>query len=504
MTLSFTRRVNRTLGVPDSGDVIMAEHVNELQAALEDVSDGTTPIPLAGIEAALGQYGPLVNSLSGIYDVRDAGAVPGSVSAGQRTINTQRIQEAADAAYADDGILVIKGVYEFDGLLAIRSHVRAESGTLVGYGDAATTLAVRVGSDQASDETFSRLMNLPSLVCSAKSGTGWSGLGVGYEFANLYSCHVLVPHIQGFAKNALLTAYSTGNVYNQYHFDWLDNGQINLDMAAGDAGGWVNENEVHIGRASHETSEGTNVAGVRHIRLIKVGDHALDNNLFIKPSIEGNVPEYHVEFNGVNRNTIIQGRWEAQSPKVLYHDAYYNVIMHGYRPASYPIVRTSTGTSAYNEVWDIDRRRIFAGGTTGGTILENVTHSANAALTIMEAGGDTLGTDPSTGYAAQLSARTSRYKQATDDNPRIQIDHANGRIYFGNGSASIANYLANFGSVGIQSNTYFRTGSVASLPSASESYRGMWIRVEGGSGVKDGLYVCRKTSSDTYEWVELA
>lgn len=66
MTLSFTRRVNRTLGVPDSGDVIMAEHVNELQAALEDVSAGTTPIPLAGIQTALGEWVPSTGAVASL------------------------------------------------------------------------------------------------------------------------------------------------------------------------------------------------------------------------------------------------------------------------------------------------------------------------------------------------------------------------------------------------------------------------------------------------------
>jgi len=47
-------------------------------------------------------------------------------------------------------------------------------------------------------------------------------------------------------------------------------------------------------------------------------------------------------------------------------------------------------------------------------------------------------------------------------------------------------------------------GSIAGLPEASSSYRGMMIRVEGGAGVADKLYICMKSAADTYSWVQIA
>lgn len=41
------------------------------------------------------------------------------------------------------------------------------------------------------------------------------------------------------------------------------------------------------------------------------------------------------------------------------------------------------------------------------------------------------------------------------------------------------------------------------LPNASIEYRGKIIRVEGGSGVSDMLYICRKNAADNYEWVSI-
>jgi len=46
--------------------------------------------------------------------------------------------------------------------------------------------------------------------------------------------------------------------------------------------------------------------------------------------------------------------------------------------------------------------------------------------------------------------------------------------------------------------------SDGSLPTASASYRGKMIRVEGGAGVADKLYICLKSAVDTYSWVQVA
>jgi len=51
---------------------------------------------------------------------------------------------------------------------------------------------------------------------------------------------------------------------------------------------------------------------------------------------------------------------------------------------------------------------------------------------------------------------------------------------------------------------YILTGKVTSLPTADATYRGKMIRVEGGAGVADKLYVCMKSASDAYSWVQVA
>jgi len=46
--------------------------------------------------------------------------------------------------------------------------------------------------------------------------------------------------------------------------------------------------------------------------------------------------------------------------------------------------------------------------------------------------------------------------------------------------------------------------SDGALPAASASYRGKMIRVEGGSGTPDRLYMCMKKADDSYEWTQVA
>lgn len=63
---------------------------------------------------------------------------------------------------------------------------------------------------------------------------------------------------------------------------------------------------------------------------------------------------------------------------------------------------------------------------------------------------------------------------------------------------------SSFNSVGEATfNTFIKSGSIASLPTADSSYRGKIIRVEGGTDVADAVYICIKNASNTYEWKEL-
>lgn len=48
-----------------------------------------------------------------------------------------------------------------------------------------------------------------------------------------------------------------------------------------------------------------------------------------------------------------------------------------------------------------------------------------------------------------------------------------------------------------------RLTKVSVLPVASAAYRGRLLRVEGGAGVADALYICEYTAANTYNWRQL-
>jgi len=51
--------------------------------------------------------------------------------------------------------------------------------------------------------------------------------------------------------------------------------------------------------------------------------------------------------------------------------------------------------------------------------------------------------------------------------------------------------------------SYVKSGSVDTLPTPSAKYRGKMVRIEGGTGVADKLYICIKDELDNYVWKEV-
>jgi len=66
--------------------------------------------------------------------------------------------------------------------------------------------------------------------------------------------------------------------------------------------------------------------------------------------------------------------------------------------------------------------------------------------------------------------------------------------------------ISRMGDLSIIEDRFLRIGkdSDGTLPTASADYRGKMIRVEGGAGVADKLYICMKTAADTYSWIQVA
>lgn len=358
---------------------------------------------------------------------------------------TSAIQTVIDSAGADD-VVRLYGTFAISSTVIVKGNLDA-SGAVFTY--TGTGTAVQVGTTTA---THRKTIILPRVVAASKSGTGWSSVGgsIGVLVLNMQSCpQIIVPHIQNFETGLVVRGTNAGNVYNTFNIGHLDNNKINLRIDATGTG-WSNQNAFMSGRYSHNSNEGTNVSGVRHIQMATGLSNVPNNNLWQNPSIEGDVPEYQVEIAG-SANQIINGRWEVTGGgKVWFRaDATRNQILYGYQSDALVITR-ETGASR-NHVMSSNQWSVPLAGNSA-LLIENSTSGANPALNVMDAGAISAGADPTTAYTVALGARTTSFKRAVDTDPRVQIDGTNARIYLGSGTATIARYFGNLGTTAISVN----------------------------------------------------
>ena len=339
------------------------------------------------------------------------------------------------------------GDYRIDSKITIKGNADFSEMNLNVYGSPA--IAVEVSTGNAANPTtvlVNMIVLLPKTVINKdKVGLGW-GTSVGVRAVNLYSSNVTTGIIQGFGVGFQATTYgSVGNVYNTYNIGWMENNKINLDITPQTSTSWVNENLFVGGRYSHNSGEGTSVAGTRQIRLSK-STSVVNNNVFIKPSIEGDVAEYHVECGG-SYNSFNQCRWEATTPKMLYtgdnaNQGARNIIIGGY--GAYNIVYTYLGTTGTKN------KTIAAGGGNYETInapicIQNSSSSTSDIYRLYEAGTipETAGgNDWSMGIGSQII----QGKAKADVYSRLNLNFNSGKIYFDNGTtASPTKYIGAYG-----------------------------------------------------------
>lgn len=265
-----------------------------------------------------------------------------------------------------------------------------------------------------------------TLTYQPKTGTGWVAGTVGIKCTNFYSSRVFFGRTIGFESNVLIYAEKTGNVYNEYHLGWMENGKVNLLLDC-DSTGWTNENNFYGGRFSHNSSEGENVVGCRHIK-INITPSVINNNVFHKPSIEGDTPEFHVECGG-SANHFLHARWEAKSPKLLYicdgsanaqNQATANLILGGYHVDLVAITELGKGSSFNNKFIGLSKEFHPISSSTGGYRYRNRYDSGSAVFSFFDSAED-ITTAPIENYLALFHP----YRFQGNKNPI----HIQGSIY---------------------------------------------------------------------------
>lgn len=281
-----------------------------------------------------------------------------------------------------------------------------------------------------------------------KPSVGWDGFNtIGVEVVNLLSCKVHFGNIRNFKTNLVITSKNISNkgqstCYNEFYIGHLDNGFENLLVVDGGDSSWVNENNFFGGRYSHNGGEGTNVVGVRHIALRSL-ESTLNNNVFYKPSIESDVPEYHVEMQS-QYTRIVSGRWEATPPKVLYkkitgarlvaNQATNNLIDGGYTANRIEITKEGEGGAFLNTLIATSREIYNVSTRSGGVRYSNTSGDPNAVITVFGATTD-IDTADISDYALSISANGLAAKKGNDVFDRVRIAGNTGEVRLGQGTS---------------------------------------------------------------------
>jgi hypothetical protein len=416
------------------------------------------------------------------FNLRDQ---PGVVGDGKAD-DTTALQAALDKSAAFGARAYANGTFKISDTLQISENADFSDAKFLYFG---TGVAVKVGL--RSGYSIRKSVRLPHVVAARKVANGWAAVAgsVGVLVQNCYNVDLTVPHIQNFATGLVIAGFGAGTSYCNVSLGHLDNNLRNLRFTA-DATGWANQNNFYGGRLSHNSNEGSVVSGSRHI-LIDTTANRVNNNSFWGSSLESpNVVEYHLDCGG-NDNYWMNCRWEntgAGARVVWRANSIGNLIAQGF--SSHTIVETREARTA-NALTTRARTRMVGDGGGGSSrsavlSLENSASSAAAALRVMGAGAESSASEPGTDWAVEVSAQKLRGKRPTDRYERVGVDHVNGRVYVGPGSAAPTAYFgAVAGSMGFDGGSVsFGTDNTYDLGTAA--HRPRYVRA--ATGVQTGAF----------------
>lgn len=398
-----------------------------------------------------------------VFNVKDFGAVGDGVAD-----DAAAIQAAADIAAGAAGLLVFPaGTYLVNSGVSFRCCVWGP-GAIVRT-TAASIIAITVGS--VTESTRKLWAVLPQIEQAMKT---WGGSDTGVRIVNVYESEIHVTAVQNFSVGLLVDARN-GQLcsYNNIHIGTLYNNKVNEKFDA-DATSVPNENNLYGGRHHHDSSEGVDVAGARHI-LIEATTLTINSNRWYGPSLEGDTPEYHLDCAGAT-NAFFFARWEAATPKVRWNGAAAgaNVVFYGVNVQS--IVFTLVGSPVRNHVYTRDSFSLQgSGGANGVMRLQNTSSSAYPVLITQAAGTDPYSPTIETEYGVLISHNTLQCKATADAFPRLELTAPTGKIKLGNGTVAPVEAWTAYGADGIHSPALkiaFRGSAAVAKPSVTGSRGG--------------------------------
>lgn len=398
--------------------------------------------------------------------------------------NTQAFNEASQYCFDNGYTLTATGTFQITDTVVFKGNVNMPNATLE-YSGAST--AVELGVRSYKTENVVAL--LPKIL---KKNKIWEQ-DVGLKIINMYSSNITVPNIRNFGAGLMSTAYGAmGTVYNTINIGHLENNKVNNLIELGTIDSWVNENLYIGGRYSHYSNEGMDVVGVTHIKLRGTTGsiYQPNNNLFVKPSIEGHATYYTVDIHG-NNNTILQGRFEGQGQRrVIYRTigdvpSRRNSIINGYNSELLSIEEEAGGQ--WNTLTTTTRNVMSGSGTIPAQTYKSTSSSSYPVFRVIDPLADAFDTSPSN-FSHQISSSKTEMKRKDDAFSRLVLEHNTPSIKFGDGTSSPESSIIYNSSVGMifNENIMIQDHSWESNLLRLGNHR-LWVDSYGKLRIKNGL-----------------
>lgn len=367
------------------------------------------------------------------------------------------IQTAMNAAAAIGIGVYARGTYKINNTVTINGHADFGDATFNYVGAAIGTdlpgtanfiqdgVAIAIGSPSSVNNGLRVVA--PAVINTNKTIVGWSQVQFtkGIVVCNADHCDITITQVTNFHYGLVVAGSVFGGAgHGTQMTDFrgplhLDNNMINLICAAVDGvssalSGWTNQCRVFGGRMSHNSAEGSVVVGTRHVLIPKGHKNIVNGWSFIGTDLETpDVVEYHMEHE--SQYMIMMGcRWEntgGTAHRRIWNRtaSKNNLILFGFNAGQ--LTQVNEATSEQFEVWSEVDLRILSSMTA-----ENQAGSSLPILTGLAAGATVAGDDPATAYAFVLTSLMYIGKRPADSFGRVQLDHTNGQIEFGQGSAA--------------------------------------------------------------------
>ncbi|WEN70366.1 BppU family phage baseplate upper protein [Staphylococcus sp. NRL 16/872] len=291
-----------------------------------------------------------------------------------------------------------------------------------------------------NEDTYIRghISTLPSVIAKDRA---WDITGsTGIKVLNVIESRLTFGRIENFSIGLRISA-TKSTVYNTFNIGTLANNKVNLVVRQENDISWINENVFDGGRYYHFSSEGTNVESVYQIVVSKpdTNPYLINNNLWVKPSVEGEVAKIGIRLQGVY-NTFFNARFEKnKSPKYTISffsnskdkPTQFNTVLLGYQSAN--VVFNEDEFSSKNILQGQGFTRVATSSSNGAFRYQN-TYSDAAPLFKLISASQKIDDTSESNYNVSLSPNSMNMKRPTDLFPRLKFDFVTGALKMGDGT----------------------------------------------------------------------